>query len=152
MENEKIKLNNINKVEELKPLNTVKYGAIKTQSLVINNVRFILQDFIDTSTLLTGLDIIKLERESVDAIVDIKPKLYEAFINKKTNLLKPFVKVNQTVKIKEEERDIIYTVLDIRFKRLNDMTVIIADLENNQTKEKSFALTNKLIPIKNENR
>jgi hypothetical protein len=127
------------------PINQKNYGSIKIKTIIINKVKFILQDFVDVDELRTGLDIIKLEKEQPDALVEIKPPLYNSFIDTRKNTIRPYVKVGQKV----EEENVLYTVLDVRFKRLNDMTVIVADLENIQTGEKSFALTNKL-NIKNE--
>ncbi len=137
-------LSNRQQKEEV-PINKKHYGNIKTKAITINKVKFILQDFVDVDELRTGLDIIKLENEQSDALVEIKPPLYNSFIDTRKNTIRPYVKVGQKV----EEENVLYTVLDVRFKRLNDMTVIIADLENIKTGEKSFALTNKLI-IKNE--
>lgn len=115
----------------------------KTREILINKVRIILQDYVDTEALFTLNDIIKLEKEDPDAIVDIKPTLYKRFI-KKDNTINTFVKPGNTVIIKqpiEKEKGKTYLVLNIRFKKLNNMTVIVADLVEAITQEKTFEIT-----------
>lgn len=115
----------------------------KTREILINKVRIILQDYVDTEALFTLNDIIKLEKEDPDAIVDIKPTLYKRFI-KKDNTINTFVRTGQTVTIKEpieKEKGKTYLVLSIRFKKLNNMTVIVADLVEAITQEKTFEIT-----------
>lgn len=115
----------------------------KTREILINKVRIILQDYVDTEALFTLNDIIKLEKEDPDAIVDIKPTLYKRFI-KKDNTINTFVKPGNTVIIKhpiEKEKGKTYLVLNIRFKKLNNMTVIVADLIEAITQEKTFEIT-----------
>ena len=124
----------------------------KTKEVLIKKVRFILQDYVDTENILNLCDIIKLENEDADAIVDIKPNLYKNFISK-DNTIKPFVEIGQTVIIKNatgQEKGKTYLVFNVRFKKLNNMTVIIADLEETITKEKTFEMVYNLI-IKKHN-
>ena len=136
-----------NKIEKKEiPIDNKNYSNIKTKFITIDKVKFILQEHVDTSGILTGLDILNLDKTDKDALVDIKPKLYKEFICKKTNEIKTFVNVEDIVEIKGEIGQ--YKVLNIRFKYLNDMTVIVADLKDINSNEVSFSITNKLLILK----
>lgn len=77
-------------------------------------------------------DIIQLEKLHPDAFVGVLPALFEDFIV--NDMIQPFVKIGDFVKIKriycEKLGDKSREVKDIYFKALNDMTVIIAELED----------------------
>lgn len=87
-------------------------------------------------------DIIMVEAVRPEAFVGLLPSLYEDFIN--NDIITPHVNVGDFVKIKkiykEKKGDIARKVKSIYLKALNDMTVIIAELEDGD-----LVLTNTLI-------
>lgn len=87
-------------------------------------------------------NILEIEKLYPDAFVGLLPSLYEDFII--NDVITPYVNIGDTVTIKriycEKKGDIPRKVKDIYFKALNDMTVIIAELEDGD-----LVLTNTLI-------
>lgn len=86
-------------------------------------------------------DILEIEVKYPDAFIGLLPNLYEDFIL--NNTINPHVKVGDKVTIKRKycvtDGDIPKKVTDLYLKALNDMTVIIAVLDN-----KDLALANTL--------
>lgn len=91
---------------------------------------------------ITFLEILELEKNYPDAFVGVLPSLFEDFIV--NDIIEPFVKIGDIVTVKRKfvikNGDTPRRVEDIYFKALNDMTVIIALLEDGD-----LALTNTLI-------
>ena len=86
------------------------------------------------SKLSTLEDVILLDKRKPSNVAGFHPPLFTEFINKSTNSIKTHVKVNDIVKVKrlymDKKEDLPREVVSMYLKALNNMTVIIATLND----------------------
>lgn len=128
-----------------KPKELVIPNGVKTVSVDLKRgVKLILieDDAEDYSSIKTLEDVINLDKTKPHLIAGFIPSLYEEFMDG-NRTIKPHVKVSDFVKVKRKfidtKGDIPRQVTSLYFKSLNDMTVVIATLADND-----YYLSNRL--------
>lgn len=123
-----------NVVENAKPAHIVNENFVQQQ--IQNNVTVTLVKDAeeDYTKLYTLQDILDLDKRKPSNIVSISPPLYHELINKATSSIKIHAPVGSVVKVQrkfmDSKGDIPREVKALHLKSLNNMTVIVATLDD----------------------
>lgn len=127
----------------------IKINANHLVHKIENNVSVILVKDLeeDYSTIKTIHDVLELDKKKPNNIVGLLPAIYYEFIDRANKTINTFVKVGDLVtvnrKFMDKKGDIPRQVKKVYSKSLNNMTVILAELD-----DKEVYLTNRLIVCK----
>jgi hypothetical protein len=122
-----------------------RLGVKVTTINIENGVKLVLaeDEEEDYTKIFTLEDVIKLDKKKPNLIVEFVPPLFKEYTNARAEI-KTHVKVNDEVVVKDKfvhssSNNDKTKVLSLHFKSLNNMTVIIAKLSNN-----NYELSNRL--------
>ena len=127
----------------------IKINANHLVHKIENNVSIVLVKDVeeDYTTIKTIHDVLELDKRKPNNIVGLLPAIYYEFIDRANKTLNTFVKVGDLVtvnrKFMDKKGDIPREVKRVYAKSLNNMTVILAELD-----DKEVYLTNRLIVCK----
>lgn len=110
------------------PDNSIQIPVFKNSKVILDN-----SIPIDNNIKLQLLRVLEIDKEYPSGILGFNPPLYKEFITKAGDI-NTHVKINQEVKLKlkfKKEINEKRIVKDLYFTSLNDITVIIAKLDNN---------------------
>lgn len=140
---------NIKSFQEIIPLSR-KEGGVKNEEnqIIVKldkgvSVICVKKDDIKYDEIKTLNDVIFLDNTRPDIIINFQPPLYKDFVNKQNQSIDTIIKIGDIVKVKNKYLDnkgeIPREVINLYFKSLNNMTVIVAVLNDND-----FYIANRL--------